>query len=337
MPTSASSTSHAPGFLKSWLVLALHEAHDHRHDFLHVGSHAGGDLHRIRHGLHDAAHEACVRAIGSRGAGGGGGQVQEHAARRIRHLVAQLALQSLEERVRLGLHIAVVGREAAAEIDLELTIPVLERRHSIEVEVELVLGAGEHLLVKLPHVRQARREALCELPRQHRLVSLLLRRLANGRGDLVREAQHAAIAVHFEHSHCGLLLRRAQGERAHLLVCLRLLLPNRIPNLAQAGDDARVHALLVGVTTEGHDVVGHVASQLVALKQCTHGHRLRCGPAHGTRGMASQENCCGDSGCTSEEHGRGEALRLSALTHLRFLVRRGREVHRRRHCKERET
>mmetsp|Transcript_64171 Transcript_64171/g.162634 ORF Transcript_64171/g.162634 Transcript_64171/m.162634 type:complete len:211 (-) Transcript_64171:45-677(-) len=208
---------------------------------------------------------------------------------------------------------------------------------AVEVELEFVDGAWEHLLVELPHVRQAGREALHELPREHRLVSLLLRRLANGRGDLVREAQHAAIAVHLEHSHCGLLLLRAQGERTHLLVCLRLLLPNRIPDLAQAGDDAPLHVLLVGVTTEGHDVVGHDACQLVALEQCTHGHRLRCGPAHGARGMASQENCCGDSGCTSEEHGRGEALRLSALRHLRLLVRRGREVHRRRHCKERKT
>mmetsp|Transcript_7785 Transcript_7785/g.21776 ORF Transcript_7785/g.21776 Transcript_7785/m.21776 type:complete len:233 (-) Transcript_7785:301-999(-) len=232
MPTSASSTSHAPGFLKSWLVLALHEAHDHRHDFLHVASHAGGDLHRIRHGLHDAAHEACVRAIGSRGAGGGGGQVQEHAARRIRHLVAQLALQSLEERVRLGLHVAVVGREAAAEIDLELTIPVLERRHSIEVEVELVLGAGEHLLVKLPHVRQARRQALRKLPRQHRLVSLLLCRLTDSCDDLLGEAEHAAVAVLIENAHRGLLLRGAQREQAHLVVGLRLLLLNRIPDLA---------------------------------------------------------------------------------------------------------
>mmetsp|Transcript_98940 Transcript_98940/g.265709 ORF Transcript_98940/g.265709 Transcript_98940/m.265709 type:complete len:224 (-) Transcript_98940:374-1045(-) len=209
--------------------LALHEAHDHRDDLRHVTGDAGADLRGVRHGLHDAIHEGRV-ARGARGARGAGGraQVEEHAARGLRHLIAKLALQALEERARLGAHVAVISGEAAAEVDLQLAVPVL----AVEVELEFVAGAGEHLLVKLPHVRQARRQALRKLPRQHRLVSLLLCRLTDSCDDLLGEAEHAAVAVLIENAHRGLLLRGAQREQAHLVVGLRLLLLNRIPDLA---------------------------------------------------------------------------------------------------------
>mmetsp|Transcript_15103 Transcript_15103/g.48358 ORF Transcript_15103/g.48358 Transcript_15103/m.48358 type:complete len:229 (-) Transcript_15103:345-1031(-) len=214
--------------------LALHEAHDHRDDLRHVTGDAGADLRGVRHGLHDAIHEARLPATHGRGGGGRGGEGHgvEHAGRGLGHLVAELALQTLEECVRLGAHVAVVGGEAAAEVHLQIAVPILECRHTAQVELELLVGPREHLLVKLPHVRQARRQALRKLPRQHRLVSLLLCRLTDSCDDLLGEAEHAAVAVLLENAHRGLLLRGAQREQAHLVVGLRLLLQNRIPDLA---------------------------------------------------------------------------------------------------------